>query len=289
MTEPRALGAAGPTVHPIGLGGASLSIAGRPPEDDGVRVILTALEHGATFIDTADAYCVDESEAGHNERLVARALREWGSTEGIVVGTKGGVRRPGGRWVKDGTPEHLRSACAASLQALGVERIDLYQLHAPDPRVPITESVGALEELRREGRVRWIGVSNVGVAELEAARTEAPILTVQNALSLWKGDAGTSGLLAICEAAGIGFLAHSPLGGHPRPEPLPGHDEVAAVARDVGATPAQVALAWLLARSPTVIPHPGTKSVEHVVEDLAAAEVELSAGQMGRLRKAIGG
>lgn len=270
-------------VFPVGLGGASLSIEGRPPEDDAVDVLLRALESGATFLDTADAYCFDDDDVHHNERLVARALAAWSRPDDVVIGTKGGVKRPGGRWLRDGRPEHLRAACEASLRALEVEHIDLYQLHAPDPHVPLAESVGAMDELRREGKVRWIGLSNVTLGELAEARAEAPIQTVQNALSLWNRGAAVSGLLASCEAAGIGFIAHSPLGGYPRKEPPAGQTEVEAVARELGATVPQVALAWLLARSPNIIPIPGTRSADHIAEDIAAASLDLSFRQAARL------
>lgn len=282
----RPLGADGPPVFPIGLGGASLSIEGRPPEEDAVDVLVRALEAGATFLDTADAYCFDDGDMHHNERLVARALAAWSASDEVVIGTKGGVKRPGGRWLRDGRPEHLRAACEASLRALEVERIDLYQLHAPDPHVPLRESVGAMEALRREGKVRWIGLSNVTLAELAEARAEAPIQTVQNALSLWNRSAAVSGLLASCEAAGIGFIAHSPLGGYPRKEPPAGQAEVEAVARELSSTVPQVALAWLLARSPNIVPIPGTRSADHIVEDIAAARLDLSLRQAASVGKA---
>lgn len=288
MKEHRTLGTGGPDVFPIGLGGASLSIAGRPPDDEGVRVVLRALELGATLIDTADAYCLDDEDFHHNERLVGRALSQWKDRDTVVVGTKAGIRRPGGRWLRDGRPVHLRAACEASLEALGVERIDLLQLHAPDPKVPMAESVGALDALRAEGKVRWIGVSNVNVGELAEARATASILTVQNAFSLWNRSDAVSGLLASCEAAGIAYIAHSPLGGHGTASRV-GRREVEAVARELGATVAQVALAWLLARSPSIVPIPGTRSIDHVAEDISAAHLELSLEQAGRVGRATTG
>lgn len=161
-----------------------LSLAGRPSQDHAIRAIHAALECGATLIDTADVYCMDDADLGHNERLIAKALKWWpGSKDHVVVATKGGLTRPGGRWERNGRPEHLRRASDKSLAALGVERIDLYQLHAPDPRVPFADSVGVLAELKAAGRVRWVGLSNVSVEKIEEARGIVEIATVQNRLS----------------------------------------------------------------------------------------------------------
>ena len=156
----RALGPGAPDVAVVGLGGMHLSIADRPDEATALRVIHATLDAGATILDTADVYCLDDADLGHNERLIAKALRTWGGRrDAVVVATKGGMTRPGGRWERNGRPEHLRRACDRSLKALETERIDLYQLHAPDPEVPLIESVGALVELQRAGKIRWIGVS----------------------------------------------------------------------------------------------------------------------------------
>src|SRR4051812_12076145 len=155
-----------------------LSIQDRPTEEQGIRVIHAVLDAGITLIDTADVYCLDDSEIGHNERLIARALQTRSQDDRVIVATKGGLRRPGGRWELDGHPDHLRSACDHSLKTLGVERIDLYQLHAPDPGVPLAESVGALADLRRDGKVRWVGLSNVSVSEIRQAEAIVPITTV---------------------------------------------------------------------------------------------------------------
>jgi len=147
-----------------------LSIQERPPEEQGVRVIHAALDAGITLIDTADVYCLDDRDIGHNERLIARALRTYrGSRDQVLVATKGGMARPGGRWVMAGRPEQLRAACDHSLKALGVDRIDLYQLHTPDPAVPLADSVGALADLQRDGKIRWVGLSNVSVSEIQEA------------------------------------------------------------------------------------------------------------------------
>ena len=180
----RALGAGAPAVPAVGYGGMHLSLQERPPEQESLRVIRAALDAGVRLIDTADVYCLDDTDIGHNERLVAAAVRGWdGPVEEVLVATKGGLTRPGGRWERDGRPEHLRAACERSLRALEVDRIQLYQLHAPDPAVPFEESVGALAELRREGKVRWVGLSNVSVAQIDAAQAIVPIAAVQNRLN----------------------------------------------------------------------------------------------------------
>src|ERR1043166_8515818 len=167
----RPLGPGIPAVSVIGFGGMHLSIVGRPADEStALRVIHAALNAGETLIDTADACCLDDSETGHNERLIAKALRTWGGRrDTVVVATKGGMIRPGGRWERGGRPEQLRKACDRSLKALRLDRLDLYQLHTPDPNVPFAESVGALVELQRAGKIRWIGVSNVSVDDIKTA------------------------------------------------------------------------------------------------------------------------
>src|SRR5580693_4056517 len=165
----RPLGSSGLTVGAVGLGGMYLSIRDRPSEDDAVRTIHAALDAGITLIDTADVYCLDQRDIGHNERLIARALRDR-AHEDVVVATKGGLERPNGAWTRNARPAHLRRACEASLAALGVDRIAVYQLHAPDPAVPLEDSVGELARLRAEGKIAHVGLSNVSATEIEVAR-----------------------------------------------------------------------------------------------------------------------
>ncbi len=169
-------------VFPIGFGGMPLALSGRPDEAQGIRTIQAAVDAGVTLIDTADAYCTGEDEVGHNERLIAKALQ--GRRDGVVVANKACHIRPGGAWEVDGRPEHIRSACEASLKALDTDRIDLYQYHRPDPNVPYAESVGAFKELQDQGKLRWIGLSNCTVDQLEEALGIAEIVSVQNQLSL---------------------------------------------------------------------------------------------------------
>lgn len=273
----RPLGPGAPAVSAVGLGGMHLSITGRPDEAAGVAVIRAALEHGVTLIDTADVYCLDDGELGHNERLVAAALRGWaGPREQVIVATKGGMTRPGGRWGRNGRPEHLRRACDRSLNALGVERIDLYQLHTPDPEVPFAESIGALAELQRAGKIRWIGLSNVSVADVEEASRLVTVVTVQNRLNPFFREAIESGVVAHCQSRGIGFLAYSPVGGGRLNLKLPAHPVLGPIARHHSVSPHAVVLAWVLAQGTTVIPIPSARTVAHALDSLMAAGIDLS-------------
>jgi aryl-alcohol dehydrogenase-like predicted oxidoreductase len=269
----------GTDVFPIGLGAMPMSLEGRPDEERSIRSIHAALDAGATLIDTADAYCIDDRETGHNERLIAKALR--GRRDGVIVATKGGHTRPGGDWAVDGSPAHLRAACEASLEALETDRIDLYQYHRPDPEVPYAESIGALKELQDEGKIRWIGISNASVEQIEEARGIAEIVSVQNQLSLEFTSPITQGEVEVCERHGIAFLPWSPLGGiGSAAEAAGAHDPVREAAEAHGVSPQQVALAWLLALSPVVIPIPGASRPETIQDSLRAADLELSRDEL---------
>lgn len=274
----RPLGPGAPAVSAIGFGGMPLSTPGRPPDAQAIRTIHAALDARVTLIDTANVYCVDDGDIGHNERLIARALASWsGRRDGVIVATKGGMTRPAGRWERNGGhPDQLRRACESSLKALGVERIDLYQYHAPDPSVPFAESVGALAELRAQGKIRWVGLSNVSVAQIEEARTIVSVTTVQNRLSPFFREALERGVVQHCGGKGIGFLAYSPVGGGRLHKKLPDHPVVRPIAERHGASPHAVVLAWVLAQGPTVIPIPGGRTPEHVRDAIGAAEVRLS-------------
>lgn len=273
----RPLGPSAPVVAAVGYGGMHLSIEGRPDEAQAIRVIHAALDAGVTLIDTADVYCLGEHDIGHNERLIARAVREWrGLRDSIVIATKGGLTRPGGRWENNGRPAHLRAACERSLRALGVDEITLYQLHAPDPEVPFDESVGALARLREEGKILHAGLSNVSVAQIEAAGNIVQIASVQNRLNPFFREAVDSGVVGHCEAHGIGFLAYSPTGGGRLNTKLPGHPEVADIASRLKASAHAVVIAWVLAQGATVIPIPSARKVEHAVDSTKAANLQLS-------------
>ena len=270
-------------VSAIGLGEMPMSLAGRPDEARSVRTIHAALDAGVTLIDTADAYCIDESEVGHGERLVAKALAAWpGDRDRVLVATKGGHTREGGEWGLDGRPEHLRQACEASLRALGVEAIGLYQFHRPDPKVPFAESVGAMAELKEAGKVRLVGLSNVSVDQIRQARQLVQVASVQNEFS--PRFRRSEGELAFCAAERIAFLPWSPLGGIGRGGDLGGrHRAFAEVAEAHGVSAQQVALAWQLAKAPVVIPIPGSSRPETITDSAAATRLRLSDDELARL------
>ncbi|MCH8255550.1 MAG: aldo/keto reductase, partial [Gemmatimonadetes bacterium] len=195
----RPLGPGAPEVTAIGFGGMPLSIQGRPDEDAGIGVIHEVLDAGVTLLDTANVYCLDADDIGHNERLFAKALESWsGARDDIVLATKGGMTRPQGSWDKNGRPEQLRQACELSLKALDVERIDLYQFHTPDPTVPFADSVGVLARLHEEGKIRWVGLSNVTVEQIEEANTMVRVVTVQNRLNPFFREAIDTGVVRHC-------------------------------------------------------------------------------------------
>jgi aryl-alcohol dehydrogenase-like predicted oxidoreductase len=287
MIPRRRLGPGAPLVSAVGYGGMHLSIKDRPSEEQAIRVIHAALDAGVTLIDTADVYCLDDRDIGHNERLIARALKTRpASRDVVIVATKGGVTRPGGRWETDGRPEHLRAACERSLQALGVERIDLYQLHAPDPRVPLAESVGALADLQQQGKIRWIGLSNVSVSQIWEAEAVVQITSVQNRLNPFFREALADGVVEYCADRGLGFLAYSPTGGGRLNHKLPGHPVLQPMAARLGVTPHALVLAWVLARSPAVIIIPSARTVDHALDSAGAADLLLTEADLSALTAA---
>jgi aryl-alcohol dehydrogenase-like predicted oxidoreductase len=284
VAAPRQLGDT--PVHPIGLGCMPLSVAGRPDEEQAIRTIHAALGAGVNLLDTADAYSMGERDFGANERLVARALRELPEADRPLVATKAGHTRPGDRWELDGTPAYLRAACEASLKALEVDCIDLLQLHRPDPQMPFAESVGALRDLRAEGKIRHVGLSNVTVAQLEEAEAIVPVAAVQNELSLSYLEPLANGEVAACAARGIPMLAWSPLGGASADGT--GVEAVGRVAEAHGVSPQRVVLAWLLSLSPTVLPIPGARRPETIRDSAAAAALELRPDEIAAIHAGAG-
>lgn len=268
----------------MGMGCMRLSTASDRDDERAIAVIHAALDAGVRLLDTADAYGRDASEIGHNERLVARALGSWsGDRTAVVVATKGGMVRPNGLWITDGRARHLAGACAASRAALGVERIQLYQLHAPDPRTPLATSVRALEALRRDGWIEAIGLCNVTVGQIEDACAIAPIASVQIELGVWCDDGILSGVVDYCAAHDIAVLAHRPLGGERR-RARTGRDAVLrAIAARHDATPAEVALAALLQRSERITPLPGPTRPETAASIGRAASIALDDDDRARL------
>jgi pyridoxine 4-dehydrogenase len=266
-------------VRRLGFGAMRLTgegIWGEPPDPAGARALLRrAVELGVNLIDTADSYGPEVSE-----RLIREALHPY--PEGLVIATKGGLLRSGpGQWHRDGRPEHLRAACEDSLRRLRLDTIDLYQLHAVDPAIALEESVKTLADLRSEGKIRHIGLSNVDEQQLAKAREIAPVSSVQNRYSLTVRD--SEGVLKVCERAGLGFIPWFPIDTGTIASST---GKVAEVAREHGATPAQVALAWLLQRSPVMLPIPGTSSIEHLEENVAAANLRLSDDELAALEGA---
>ena len=265
------------------LGFGAMRITGRgvwgdPPDiATAVRVLQRAVRLGVTFIDTADSYGPEVSE-----NLIARALYPY--TPDVVIATKGGLVRPGpDDWNRDARPEHLRAACEASLRRLRRERIDVYQLHAPDPRVPLEDSIGELVRLKSEGKIRHIGVSNVSVAELQRCERLTPVVSVQNRYNF--EERHSDEVLTYCESRAIAFLPWAPLGsGRHASGSGRGLRALSAVAGRHGISVGQAAIAWLLGRSGLMLPIPGTGSIEHLEQNIAAGSVRLSPQDMQELR-----
>lgn len=267
------------TVRRLGFGAMRITGEGiwGPPEDpDGARQVLKrTLELGINLIDTADSYGPEVSE-----QLIAEALYPY--PDELVIATKGGLRRTGpGEWPRDARPERLKECCEGSLQRLRLERIDVYQLHSPDPDVPYEESIGAMKELQDEGKVRHVGVSNVSVEQLEVARGITEVVSVQNRYNL--EDRDSEDVLQVCERDGLGFIPWFPLATGGLAQPGGPLDEIA---REHDAKPSQVALAWLLGHSPVMLPIPGTSSVEHLEENVEATRLQLSEEELERIEAA---
>jgi pyridoxine 4-dehydrogenase len=239
---------------------------------EAVRVLRRAVELGINFIDTADSY-----GPGVSEEIIAEALHPYPA--GLVIATKGGFDRPGpGKWVENGKPEHLRSACEDSLRRLRLDRIDLYQLHRIDPKVPAEDQLGALKNLQAEGKIKHIGLSEVSVKQIQHARTIVPIVSVQNRYSIT--DRGSEEVLEYCEKEKMGFIPWFPLAAG---RVSGANSPLSRVAASLRATPSQLALAWLLARSPVMLPIPGTSKVEHLEENVAAVNLKIDANTMREL------
>jgi aryl-alcohol dehydrogenase-like predicted oxidoreductase len=284
----RTLGATERRVSAVGLGAMPLAIQGRPSEADAVRVVHAALDLGISWIDVADSYSLDEHDIGYGERLVQRAVASWsGSRDAILVTTKGGYVRPGGGWELDGHPRHLKAACEASLKALGVSSLFLYQLHGPDPRVYFPDSVGALADLQRAGKIQHIGVCNVDVGHLQDAAKIVRVATVQNRFNPYDRHCLSNGVIAWCERHGAAFIAHSPMGGHRGHTRVANDPVLAAVARRYDATPYEIALAWQLALSDVILPIPGASRVESVTSSVRASAFVLGPGDLAELKRAF--
>lgn len=275
----------------IGLGGMPMSIQGRPEREQCIKTIHASVDAGVRLIDTADVYCLDDDDIGHNEALIAKAMADR-DTSDVLLCTKGGLTRPGGAWKTCGRVEHLKSACEKSLAALGVDQIALYQLHAPDDDVPFADSVGALRDLRDAGKIAHVGLSNVSAAQIREANEIVPIASVQNRcnpfdLRAFRADEGET-VIDVCEDLGLAFLAYSPVGGGR------GHERMGkeALFLEVGARHGfnayEVALAWLLCKSPVMFPIPGASRVSSAQSSARAVELELTDADIAEIDAYVG-
>jgi pyridoxine 4-dehydrogenase len=283
MTSPAAAVAAGTieiggdlVVRRMGFGAMRITgsgVWGEPSDLDQARAVLRrVVELGVNFIDTADSYGPDVSE-----RLIADALYPY--PDDLVIATKGGLTRPGpGRWDADGRPEHLREACEGSLRRLRLDQIPLYQLHRVDPGVPLEESMGALVQLKDQGKIRHIGVSNVTESQLHEAQRVTPVVSVQNRYNV--SDRSSESIVDVCELEELAFLPWAPL------QQADANPAVTEAARRHDASPRQIVLAWLLARSPQMLPIPGSGSVEHAEANVVAAAIELSPDEVAAITRA---
>ncbi|MFE9441949.1 aldo/keto reductase [Streptomyces sp. NPDC006602] len=272
-------------VSAIGLGAMPMSIEGRPDEARSLATIHAALDAGVTLIDTADAYHRGADEVGHNETLIAKALASHDRGGDVLVATKGGHLRPGdGSWTLDGSPRHLKDACEASLRRLGVEAIGLYQFHRPDPRVPYAESIGAIRDLLDEGKIRMAGISNADPQQIALANEilGGRLVAVQNQFS--PAFRSSEPELRLCDELGIAFLPWSPLGGISRAGELgSAHAPFARIAHARGVSPQRVCLAWMLAKSPVVVPIPGASRPETIRDSATAVDLVLTADELAEL------
>ena len=277
----RALGNSALKVEPIGLGGMPLSIQGRPDERTALAVIEAFVAGGGDHIDTASSYCLDEHDFGHSERLIAKALRNIGRTD-VVVATKGGLTRPAGRWEVDCSPQWLRHCCEQSVAALGAP-LPLYYLHAVDAAVPLAESLGELVRLRDEGKIAAIGLSNVTARHLDEALRVTPIAAVQNRCNVLDTRDFDSGLVERCRALGIAYVAYSPVGGHHGHLRLQQNAAVTRIAAKHSTSAYVVALAWLLAQGPHIVPIPGATKITSIESSLTAPRLRLDAEDLAAL------
>jgi aryl-alcohol dehydrogenase-like predicted oxidoreductase len=283
--ETKQLGNTGVTISAIGLGGMPMSLSGRPPESQAINVIHKALDQGVTLIDTADSYCQDESDKHHNERLICKALQQYqGDTSQVTIATKGGLMRPNGSWTRNGNPDHLRQTIRVSFEALGgTKPIDVWQYHAPDPNYTIEEALAPAKEAVDEGLIRFVGVSNFSVEQIKQARNVVEIVSVQNQYNPWNRQPESDGVLEYCETEGLTFFPWSPLGGSRRVSKLEDIPVIAQLAKEKGVSVYQIVLAWLLAKSPCIVPIPGASKLSSIDDSIHASEVKLSEAEVRKI------
>ncbi|MFT5451819.1 MAG: aryl-alcohol dehydrogenase-like predicted oxidoreductase [Enterobacterales bacterium] len=285
MNKSRRLNSTNVEVFPIGLGAMPLSLAGRPDEIEALDVINTFIDGGGDFIDTANVYCADETDVGHNEKLIAKALSR--SDNQIIVATKGGLRRPTDNWTVDASPAWLRHSCEKSLVDLNSDSIFLYQLHAPDPEVPLMDSIGELAKLKDEGKIQHIGLSNVTVEHIELALSITHIISVQNRCNLFERTSFKNGVVDFCENNNITFIAHSPVGGHYQHKQHSENILLKRLSEKFDTSSYQIMIAWLLHKSSSIFPIPGASKASSIKGSIQALNVELSKEDMQLLEAII--
>lgn len=287
MNKYRQLGNTNIEIYAIGLGAMPLSLDGRPDEAQALGVIGAFADGGGNFIDSANVYCVDDTDVGHNEKLIAKALSKLEESNNIIVATKGGLRRPKGDWRVDASPEWLRQSCEKSLKDLNTDSIFLYQLHAPDPDVPLTDSVGELARLKAEGKIQHIGLSNVTVEDIQLALSTTDIISVQNRCNLFERTSFKNGVVKFCEKNNITFIAHSPVGGHFQHAQRADNSLLKKLAEKYDASTYQIMIAWLLNKSSSILTIPGASKTSSITDSLRAINVELSKEDMQLLEANI--
>jgi aryl-alcohol dehydrogenase-like predicted oxidoreductase len=278
---PMNLGHTNEEIPPIGFGGMPLSIQGRPSTEQAKKTLNAAIDAGMTFIDTADVYCFDDFDTGHNERLIASVLRERSDGKSIQVATKAGLERPNGAWTRNGSPEHIREACEQSLLALGVEQIWLYQYHAPDEKFPFEESVGAFAELQRAGKCKYVGLSNVTVEEIERAKKVVDVQSVQNRLNPYFRESVE--VARWCGENAITFLAYSPLGGGRLTKKLPKFEVLQTIAKNHDASVHAVTIAWVRAQGKSIVPIPAASTPEHAIDSAKSVAITLTTDELSAI------
>lgn len=277
----RKLGNTGITINAIGLGGMPMSISGRPDEAQSIATIHAALDAGVDFIDTANVYCIDDNDIGHNERLIAKALNSYGGKkDDIIVATKGGLTRPQGRWELNNSPDFLRKSCEKSLQDMGVDSIVLYQLHAPGNKNQFAAAVEEMAKLQKEGKIQHIGLSNVDTDEIQAAMKIATITSVQNRCNLFEHGDIDDRLVSFCRENNITYIPYSPVGGFRTHTFAMKSAKLAELAAKRGVSPYQVAIAWLLAKSDNILPIPGASKPASIIDSFSAMNLQLSPAEI---------
>lgn len=285
--ESKKLGKTDITISAIGLGAMHLSLNDRPSQEDAIALIHKALDLGVTLIDTADSYCLDESDKHHNEKLIATALEKYqGDITQVIIATKGGLMRPQGSWTRNGNPEHLRQTIRQSHKAFGDEKpIDVWQYHSPDPDYMISEALAPAKEAVEEGLIRYVGVSNFSVAQIKQAQKIVEIVSVQNQYNPWNRQPENDGVIEYCEQEGLTFFPWSPLGGSRRVNLLQNIPVITELAQEKGISVYQIVLAWLRSKSSCIVPIPGATKITSIEDSIGSINVKLSPKEIQRFEQ----